>query len=235
MSCTAPRPAPAGRPRSTGRPRPTPRRGARAARHSRTAPGALSRAAAMRPARSVLPGSPNGTNGSRGMKSAGLRQRGRVRDLTGERQRHRRRKVGVRERPDIRARRVDRQVDRQVRGRCEPGSRPGGRRIPGDGHDHDVIGIQLVLATARWRERDVLLVETDREVALASRDQAARPEASAGRDDGHCSIRQVHGRHRRAGVGVPVTRTIPWCLRPPSTRCRRPHYRSRGTGISRSS
>ena len=55
-----------------------------------------------------------------------------IRDLAGERQRHRRRQVGVGHRADVRARRVDREVDRQVGGRGQPARRdrlraPGGR------------------------------------------------------------------------------------------------------------
>ena len=58
-----------------------------------------------------------------GQEQGGLGQGRRIRDLAGQRQRHRRGQVGVGHRPDVGPRRVDREVDRQVRRRAAPAAR----------------------------------------------------------------------------------------------------------------
>ena len=177
----------------------------------------------MRPASSVLPGSPNGTNGSRGRKSA----------VSGS-------AVGSGISPaSVSAIAAGRWAcaTAPMSGRAAWTARWIARSEDGASPDRDrAARASPAMARPRCRRdparpcagpigvtSDVLLVEADREVALASRDEAASPEASAGGDDGHCSIRQLH---RPACVGQ--ASACPWHVpsrgvrdhRP--THCRRP-------------
>ena len=150
-------------------------------------------------------GHAKGQVGQAGQEQGRLGQGRRIRDLAGQRQRHRGGQVGVDDRPDVGPCRVDRQVDREIRRRGETGWRACFvvRVIQAD--DDEVVGRELVLAPAAGRDQQPRGVESDGQVALAGRDEAARPESSPGPNDG---LRRDPGLHRGIVRVVVAPRTI---------------------------
>ena len=94
-SGTGPRPVPAGRSRSPGLARPRPLHVAPGGQRPRTVPGRSVNAAAMRAGKVLAARFPERDERQPGDEQDRLRQRRGVRDLAAERQRHRRREVGV--------------------------------------------------------------------------------------------------------------------------------------------
>ena len=71
--------------------------------------------------------------------------------------------------------------------------------------DDEVVGREFVLAPAGGRDEDPRGVQSDGQVALAGRDEAARPESPPGSNDG---IRRDISLHRGIVRAVAAPRTI---------------------------
>jgi hypothetical protein len=116
-----------------------------------------------------------------------LRQRQGVRNLAGERQRHRRGQVRVGHRQHIRPRRIDRPMDREIRAR--PRRAGGDERLrlgsaAREERDADEVrSPQLVLAQPGRRDQERILAQANADVALAGRDQPPRAQPPPGGHD----------------------------------------------------
>ena len=91
----------------------------------------------------------------------------RIGNLSRQRERHRRRKMGVCHRADVRASGMNGAVDREIRRRGKAGPR---RRLPllvTQPDDNEIARVQFVLASAGRGDEEAVGVQSDGDVALA--------------------------------------------------------------------